>query len=93
VELSNRDLLSRSDPEEILALDDALEVLAKDEADAAELVKPRIFADFSVEEAGKLLGMSRATAYRHWTYARAWLKTQPASDNDSGEDGKKSEKT
>lgn len=81
VELSDRDLLSRNDPDEILALDDALEVLAKDEAEAAELVKLRIFADFSVEEAGELLGMSRATAYRHWTYARAWLKTQMVGDD------------
>ncbi|MCS7471582.1 ECF-type sigma factor [Stieleria sp. ICT_E10.1] len=92
VEVSDRDLLSRSDPEEILALNDALDVLAQDESEASELVKLRIFADFSVEEAGKLLGLSRATAYRHWTYARAWLKTQLARDADSGEDGKKSEK-
>jgi RNA polymerase sigma factor (TIGR02999 family) len=92
VELSDRDLLSRSDPEEILALNDALDVLARDESEAAELVKLRIFADFSVEDAGKLLGMSRATAYRHWTYARAWLKTRLAREADSGEDGKKSEK-
>ena len=93
VELSDRDLLSRSDPEEILALNDALDILAQDEPEAAELVKLRIFADFSVEEAGKLLGMSRATAYRHWTYARAWLKTQLVRDTDSGEDGKKPDKT
>jgi spore cortex formation protein SpoVR/YcgB (stage V sporulation) len=31
-----------------------------------------------VEEAGRLLGMSRATAYRHWSYGRAWLKTEIA---------------
>jgi RNA polymerase sigma factor (TIGR02999 family) len=80
VELSDRDLLTRNSPEEILALNDALDVLAQDEAEAAELVKLRIFADFSVEEAGKLLGMSRATAYRHWTYARAWLKNQMAGE-------------
>ena len=92
VELSDRDLLARSDPEQILALHDALDVLARDESEAAELVKLRIFADFSVDDAGKLLGMSRATAYRHWTYARAWLKTQLAHDSDSGEDEKKSEK-
>ena len=86
VELSDSDLISRNSPEEILALDDALDVLAKQEADAAELVKLRIFADFSVEEAGKLLDMSRATAYRHWTYARAWLKTQMSfGDGDSGD--------
>ncbi len=78
VELSHADLFVHQDPLEILALDDALESLAKEEPDAAELVKLRIFADFSVEEAGQLLGMSRATAYRHWTYARAWLKSNMA---------------
>lgn len=93
VELSGCDLLSRSDPEEILAFNDALDVLARDEPEAAELVKLRIFADFSVEEAGKLLGMSRATAYRQWTYARAWLKSKLASDVHPGADGKKPEKT
>ena len=76
VQLSDRDLLTRNDPDEILALNDALDVLGGDEPAATELVTLRIFADFSVEEAGKLLGMSRATAYRHWTYARAWLKCQ-----------------
>lgn len=76
VELTEADLLVHNNSDEILALDDALELLAKEEAEAAELVKLRIFADFSVDEAGKLLGMSRATAYRHWAYARAWLKTR-----------------
>ena len=85
VELSERDVLARCEPDEILALNDALDVLARQESAAAELVKLRIFADFSVEEAGKLLGMSRATAYRNWTYARAWLKTQLAPDETSDE--------
>jgi RNA polymerase sigma factor (TIGR02999 family) len=80
VELSDADVLTRGSPAEIVALDDALAVLARDEPAAADLVKLRIFADFSVEEAGKLLGMSRATAYRHWTYARAWLKNQMRRD-------------
>ena len=74
VELSAADLRIHQDPAEILALDDALDQLARDEPEAAELVKLRIFADFSVEEAGQLLGLSRATAYRHWTYARTRLK-------------------
>ncbi|MGI9471471.1 MAG: ECF-type sigma factor [Rubripirellula sp.] len=69
-----------------------MDVLARDESEAAELVKLRIFAGFSVEEAGKLLGMSRATAYRHWTYARAWLKTQLSHDSGSSEDEQKSMK-
>ena len=38
------------------------------------MVKLRLFAGMSVEDAAVCLGMSRATAYRHWTYARAWLR-------------------
>ncbi len=76
VELSDHDLLCRSTPDELLQLDDLLELLAQEEPTAAEIVKLRIFADFSIEEAGKLLGLSRAAAYRHWVYARAWLKSR-----------------
>jgi DNA-directed RNA polymerase specialized sigma24 family protein len=43
---------------------------------AAELVKLRYFAGFSVESAADTLGLPRTTAYRHWTYARAWLISQ-----------------
>jgi RNA polymerase sigma factor (TIGR02999 family) len=73
VELAEGDWLSRATPEEIVALDDSLERLAGDDPAAAEVVKLRLFAGMSVEEAAACLGMSRATAYRHWTYARAWL--------------------
>jgi RNA polymerase sigma factor (TIGR02999 family) len=85
VELSEADLLTHGSPEEVLALDDALADLAKNEPDAADLVSLRLFAGFSVDEAGKLLGMSRATAYRHWTYARAWLKAEMSASDDSKE--------
>jgi RNA polymerase sigma factor (TIGR02999 family) len=54
VELSEADLLTHRDPSEILALDEALDLLAAKEPEAANLVKLRIFADFPVEEAGKL---------------------------------------
>lgn len=79
VDLSECDLLTRRDPDEILLLNDAIDQLAKDDPQAADVAKLRIFADFSVEEAGRLLGMSRPTAYRHWTFARAWLKDQMSS--------------
>ena len=40
---------------------------------AAKVVEARVFAGLSVEEAAAALGLSRATAYREWTFARAWL--------------------
>jgi RNA polymerase sigma factor (TIGR02999 family) len=58
---------------ELLALDEALSKLASEDPDAAAVVQLRYFAGLSVEEAAQSLGMSRATAYRHWTFARAWL--------------------
>jgi RNA polymerase sigma factor (TIGR02999 family) len=62
--------------EEILILDDALSVLSREDAAAAEVAKLRLFGGLSVEEAGDVLGISRASAFRHWTYARAWLQAE-----------------
>jgi RNA polymerase sigma factor (TIGR02999 family) len=57
----------------LLALDDALEKLAREEPAKAELVKLHYFAGLSLEEASRVLGISHRTAKRHWAYARAWL--------------------
>jgi RNA polymerase sigma factor (TIGR02999 family) len=54
-------------------LDEALTAFEEVDATMAELAKLRIFGGLSVEEAGEALGMSRASAFRTWTYARAWL--------------------
>lgn len=62
-------------PEELLAIDDALNQLAEKDAVAAEVVKLHFYAGLSIDEVGEALGMSRASAYRHWTYARAWLRS------------------
>jgi RNA polymerase sigma factor (TIGR02999 family) len=59
--------------EDLLALDEALTRLAAADPEAAQVVQLRYFAGLSVEEAAETLGMARATAYRHWTFARAWL--------------------
>ena len=45
------------------------------------MVQLRYFAGLSVEEAAESLGISRATAYRHWTFARAWLLAELAGDD------------
>jgi RNA polymerase sigma factor (TIGR02999 family) len=57
----------------LLALDEALSRLAAEDPEAARLVQLRYFAGLSVEEAAQALGVSRAHAYRQWTFARAWL--------------------
>jgi RNA polymerase sigma factor (TIGR02999 family) len=77
------DAISVGDPaEDVLALDDALAKLAREEPAKAELVRLRYFAGLSLEEAAACLGISQATAKRHWAVARAWLF---AALSDAGE--------
>jgi RNA polymerase sigma factor (TIGR02999 family) len=73
VELADGVLATDTTPDELLALDEALDQLAANDAEAAQLVKLRYFGGLSVEEAGEMLGLSRTTAYRQWRFARAWL--------------------
>ena len=60
-------------PDDLLDLSEALDALAAEDPAKAELVKLRVFGGLSVEEAAGVLGVSRATADRHWAYARVWL--------------------
>jgi RNA polymerase sigma factor (TIGR02999 family) len=64
----------------LLELHDALEKLAAEEPTAARLAELRAFAGLSVEEAGAALGLARASAYREWAFARAWLATTLADE-------------
>ncbi len=57
----------------LLAVSEAVERLAAEEPEVAELVKLRYFAGLSVEEAAEALGVSVRSANRQWAYARAWL--------------------
>ncbi|MHC4680371.1 MAG: sigma-70 family RNA polymerase sigma factor [Planctomycetota bacterium] len=59
--------------EDVLALDEALTKLAIEDPIKADLVKLRYFAGLTVEQAAQMLGISKATADRYWSYARAWL--------------------
>lgn len=72
--------LTASPPETLLDVDEALTRLAEEDPAAAEIVKLRYFVGFSIEEAAESLGISRATAYRHWTYAKAWLQCELRSE-------------
>ncbi|MHC4567535.1 MAG: sigma-70 family RNA polymerase sigma factor [Planctomycetota bacterium] len=67
--------------EDIIALDEALTRLGEHEPATVELVKLRYFAGLTLGQAAELLGMSRRTATRNWTFARAWLYKQIAEDD------------
>ena len=61
---------------DFLALDEALTRLEERWPDKAKLVKLRYFAGLTIPEASQALGVSTATAERHWKFARAWLYSQ-----------------
>jgi RNA polymerase sigma factor (TIGR02999 family) len=63
-----------ADADALLDLDEALSRLAAEDAQAAAVVKLHFFAGLPLEDAAAALGVSRATAYRDWSYARAWLR-------------------
>lgn len=73
VELDDEHLVCSVPSDQIIAIDEALQRFAQEEPEKAQLVKLRFFAGLSLEEAAEALGISRATASRQWTYARAWL--------------------
>jgi RNA polymerase sigma factor (TIGR02999 family) len=72
-DLLEGDLVSPPAGDDLLDLDEALTEFAAIEPQAAELVKLRVFAGATVEDAARLLGVSPRTAKRAWAYARAWL--------------------
>jgi RNA polymerase sigma factor (TIGR02999 family) len=80
VDLDGLQLTATSADERLLELHDALERLAIEEPTAARIVEARVFAGLSLEDAAVALGLSRATAYREWTFARAWLATALAEN-------------
>ena len=71
-------------PERLLALDEALTRLAGEDPAAAEVVQLHFFGGLTLEQTAECLGMSRATVYRHWAYARAWLHSDLHDDGQQG---------
>jgi len=73
VDLSQVDVIAGVPPEDLMALDEALERLARTDPAAAQLVKLRYFAGLTMAEAAESIGIPLRTAERNWTYARTWL--------------------
>jgi RNA polymerase sigma factor (TIGR02999 family) len=66
-------VVDEADSEDLLALNEALEQLTAEAAEAAEVVKLRYFGGMTTEQAAEALGISVRTANRHWAFAKAWL--------------------
>ncbi|HEV3082586.1 MAG TPA: ECF-type sigma factor, partial [Gemmataceae bacterium] len=67
------DLSVAEPPDDLPALDEALQKLAQEDPLCAELVKLRFFAGLTLEDAAATLGIARRTADRYWAFARSWL--------------------
>ena len=80
VDFEELDVTTSVSPDQLVALDDALGRLAALDHLAGELVKLRYYAGLSLDEAAAALNISPATAYRHWAYARAWLRSELLQD-------------
>ena len=78
VNLDDADAVAASLPDDLLALDEALEHLTRRDPKAAQLVKLHCFAGLTIEQAAEALDLPRTNAYRLWTFARAWLHCQLA---------------
>jgi RNA polymerase sigma factor (TIGR02999 family) len=83
VDLDEAALIRHAPDEQLLAIHDALDELAKEDSQAAGLVKLRFFAGLSVEQAAEALSLPRSTAYVHWAYAKASLRVLLALDADA----------
>jgi len=73
-ELNESRLVQNAPSEEMLAVDEALDLLAAEDPTSANLVKLRYFVGMTTEEAAAALGIPLRTAGRLWTFARAWLR-------------------
>jgi RNA polymerase sigma factor (TIGR02999 family) len=70
-------------PDDLLALDEALAKLERENPAAADLAKLRLFTGLTVDEAADALRISRRTGFRLWTYARAFLQAELSADDPS----------
>ncbi len=75
-ELDESSIVLTAPPDELLAVNEALDQLAKEDPAAAELVKLRYFVGMTMDEAASAMGLAKRTAEGIWTYAKAWLSKE-----------------
>jgi RNA polymerase sigma factor (TIGR02999 family) len=80
VDLDRITAAAEADDDDLVELDDALDLFAKEYPVASDLVKLRFFAGMTLREAAESLNIPRRTADRYWSFARAWLAKTLAGD-------------
>jgi RNA polymerase sigma factor (TIGR02999 family) len=73
IDLDKVDVAVDADDDTLLLVNEALEKLAQEDANAAEVAKLRFFGGLTLEEAAQVLGVTKRTADRYWAFARVWL--------------------
>jgi len=73
INLDKVDIAAEADDDTLLLVNEALEKLAHEDAQAAEIAKLRFFGGLTLEEAAQVLGVNQRTADRYWAFARVWL--------------------
>ena len=73
VDLEGQDLAAPADDEQLVAVHEALDNLAKDHPVQAEVVKLRYFVGMTNEETAEVMGVCVATVKNYWTFARTWI--------------------
>jgi RNA polymerase sigma-70 factor, ECF subfamily len=84
VDLDQAAVLAEEQASEVIALDDALEALARLDPRKGKIVELRYFGGLSVEETAELLGVSPNTVMRDWAMAKAWLYKTIKGEDDHG---------
>jgi RNA polymerase sigma factor (TIGR02999 family) len=82
VNLEELEVAVMADDDTLLAVDEAMTKLAKEDPGAAEFIKLRFFGGFTTEEAAQILGIHERTARRHWRFARGWLYQELRGDSE-----------
>lgn len=80
VELDANDSVFERDPAQILAMDEALEALKREDERAASIVSLRVFLGLTETEIADLLSVTDRTVQRDWKFARAWLTRRMRED-------------
>jgi RNA polymerase sigma-70 factor (ECF subfamily) len=84
VSLEDTAVISPGRSSDLVALDEAMEALAKVDARKARVVELRFFGGLSVDETGEVLGISSVTVMRDWSTARAWLHREMSREQTDG---------
>ncbi|MHC4991505.1 MAG: ECF-type sigma factor [Planctomycetota bacterium] len=86
-ELRDHDAAVTHEPGNLLALDEALRELEREDPRMAEIVKLRFFVGLSAAQAAEALGVTRRTVLREWATARAWLRVAMGGAGTAAGDG------